>query len=157
MREESLTIFPLWYLSYLYSITMRKCILLCRTLAQNLFNFHFSVKMFCFTDDLFNMYFSCLQAGIAAAPARAVSAVKNMNIPQQIKDIKLPDFPHVMKDFKLWPIVSSEFQNIDISRIHFPADCSSLLHDPTTAKYTWYTIKTYFASYFDTFSLFIVS
>jgi AP-3 complex subunit sigma len=33
------------------------------------------------------------QAGIAAAPARAVSAVKEMNIPQKIKDIKLPDLP----------------------------------------------------------------
>jgi AP-3 complex subunit sigma len=33
------------------------------------------------------------EAGIVAAPARAVSAVKNMNIPQQIKDLKLPDLP----------------------------------------------------------------
>jgi len=33
------------------------------------------------------------EAGLAAAPARAVSAVKNMNLPQQIKDIKLPDLP----------------------------------------------------------------
>ena len=39
--------------------------------------------------------FSPLQAGIAAAPARAVSAVKEMNIPQRIKDIKLPDLPHI--------------------------------------------------------------
>lgn len=37
---------------------------------------------------------SC-QAGIAAAPARAVSAVKEMNIPQKIKDIKLPDLPSI--------------------------------------------------------------
>ncbi|KAE8740733.1 hypothetical protein FOCC_FOCC013753 [Frankliniella occidentalis] len=42
----------------------------------------------------------CFQAGIAAAPARAVSAVKNMNIPQQIKDMKLPDFPQAIKDLK---------------------------------------------------------
>lgn len=35
------------------------------------------------------------QIGIAAAPARAVSAVKNMNISQQIKDIKLPDLPTI--------------------------------------------------------------
>nr|CAD7263327.1 unnamed protein product [Timema shepardi] len=41
-----------------------------------------------------------LHAGIAAAPARAVSAVKNMNIPQQIKDIKLPDLPQAIKDLK---------------------------------------------------------
>lgn len=34
-----------------------------------------------------------LQAGISAAPARAVSAVKSMNLPQQIKDLKLPDLP----------------------------------------------------------------
>jgi len=37
------------------------------------------------------------EAGIAAAPARAVSAVKNMNIPQQIKEIKLPQ---AIKDLK---------------------------------------------------------
>lgn len=42
----------------------------------------------------------CAQAGIAAAPARAVSAVKNMNIPQQIKDMKLPDLPQAIKDLK---------------------------------------------------------
>ncbi|UYV69113.1 AP3S1 [Cordylochernes scorpioides] len=35
------------------------------------------------------------EAGISAAPARAVSAVKNMNIPQQIKDMKLPDLPSI--------------------------------------------------------------
>ncbi|GFG40881.1 hypothetical protein Cfor_08911 [Coptotermes formosanus] len=40
------------------------------------------------------------EAGIAAAPARAVSAVKNMNIPQQIKDMKLPDLPQAIKDLK---------------------------------------------------------
>lgn len=35
------------------------------------------------------------QAGLSTAPARAVSAVKNMNIPQQIKDMKLPDLPNI--------------------------------------------------------------
>lgn len=40
------------------------------------------------------------EAGISAAPARAVSAVKNMNIPQQIKDMKLPDLPQAIKDLK---------------------------------------------------------
>jgi hypothetical protein len=28
--------------------------------------------------------------------------VKNMNIPQQIKDIKLPELPQAIKDLKLW-------------------------------------------------------
>lgn len=41
-----------------------------------------------------------MEAGISAAPARAVSAVKNMNIPQQIKDMKLPDLPQAIKDLK---------------------------------------------------------
>ncbi|XP_059469044.1 AP-3 complex subunit sigma-2 isoform X1 [Neocloeon triangulifer] len=40
------------------------------------------------------------EAGITAAPARAVSAVKNMNLSQQIKDIKLPDLPQAIKDLK---------------------------------------------------------
>ncbi|CAL4135854.1 unnamed protein product, partial [Meganyctiphanes norvegica] len=40
------------------------------------------------------------EAGLAAAPARAVSAVKNMNLPQQIKDMKLPDLPAAIKDLK---------------------------------------------------------
>ncbi|XP_015781714.1 AP-3 complex subunit sigma-1 [Tetranychus urticae] len=35
------------------------------------------------------------EAGLSTAPARAVSAVKNMNIPQQIKDMKLPDLPNI--------------------------------------------------------------
>ncbi|CAD5113480.1 DgyrCDS2645 [Dimorphilus gyrociliatus] len=35
------------------------------------------------------------QAGITAAPARAVSAVKEMNLPQKIKDIKLPELPSI--------------------------------------------------------------
>ncbi|CAG0889278.1 unnamed protein product [Cyprideis torosa] len=38
------------------------------------------------------------EAGISAAPARAMSAVKNINFPQQIKDIKLPDLPSALKD-----------------------------------------------------------
>jgi hypothetical protein len=29
--------------------------------------------------------------------------VKNMNLPQQIKDIKLPDLPQAIKDLKFWP------------------------------------------------------
>lgn len=35
------------------------------------------------------------EAGLSSAPARAVSAVKEMNIPQRIKDIKLPDLPSI--------------------------------------------------------------
>lgn len=42
-----------------------------------------------------NYLFIFFQAGLATAPARAVSAVKNMNIPQQIKDMKLPDLPNI--------------------------------------------------------------
>ena len=42
-----------------------------------------------------------LQAGLSAAPTRAISAVKNMNIPQQIKEIKLPELPQAIKDLKL--------------------------------------------------------
>lgn len=48
-----------------------------------------------------------MEAGISAAPARAVSAVKNMNIPQQIKDMKL-DLPQAIKDLKFWPAHSSD-------------------------------------------------
>ncbi|CAG0912671.1 unnamed protein product [Notodromas monacha] len=41
------------------------------------------------------------EAGLSAAPARAVSAVKNLNISQQIKDMKLPDLPAAIKDLNL--------------------------------------------------------
>jgi AP-3 complex subunit sigma len=34
------------------------------------------------------------------AAARAVSAVKNINIPQQLKEMKLPDLPQAIKDLK---------------------------------------------------------
>ncbi len=33
----------------------------------------------------------CVQAGIAGAPARAVSAVKNMNLPEMPKNINIGD------------------------------------------------------------------
>ncbi len=46
-------------------------------------------------DTAFPILVSLLQAGISAAPARAVSAVKEMNLPQKIKDIKLPDLPSI--------------------------------------------------------------
>lgn len=48
-------------------------------------------------DGLHIKCFFFLQAGLSAAPARAVSAVKSMNIPQQIKDMKLPDLPQAIK------------------------------------------------------------
>ncbi|GBP49215.1 AP-3 complex subunit sigma-2 [Eumeta japonica] len=41
------------------------------------------------------------EAGISAAPARAVSAVKSMNLPQQLRDIKLPDLPQAIKTWGL--------------------------------------------------------
>ncbi len=31
------------------------------------------------------------EAGMSAAPAKAMTALKEMNLPQKIKDIKLPD------------------------------------------------------------------
>ena len=43
------------------------------------------------------------QAGIAAAPARAVSAMKNMNFPQQLKDMKFSDLPTI-SGLKFWDI-----------------------------------------------------
>ncbi|KAJ6223971.1 hypothetical protein RDWZM_002516 [Blomia tropicalis] len=35
------------------------------------------------------------EMGISAAPARAVSAVKNMNLSQQLRDMKLPDLSNI--------------------------------------------------------------
>lgn len=49
----------------------------------------------------FKMIYFYFQAGLSGAPTRALSAVKNMNIPQQIKDIKLPELPQAIKDLKL--------------------------------------------------------
>lgn len=37
------------------------------------------------------------EQGISAAPAAVVSQLKSMNIPQQIKDMKLPDLPQAIK------------------------------------------------------------
>jgi AP-3 complex subunit sigma len=42
------------------------------------------------------------EAGISAAPSKAMSAVKEMNLPsitQKIKDIKLPDMPSLSIKF----------------------------------------------------------
>ena len=41
------------------------------------------------------------EAGFTGGASNALSAVKNMNIPQQIKDIKLPDLPQAIKDLKM--------------------------------------------------------
>ena len=40
------------------------------------------------------------QSGISGASSRAVSAVRSMNIPQQLKDMKLPDLPQAIKELK---------------------------------------------------------
>lgn len=40
------------------------------------------------------------EAGIGGAPARAMNVVKNINIGQQIRDIRIPDIPG-LKDLKL--------------------------------------------------------
>lgn len=37
------------------------------------------------------------EAGISAAPAAVVSQLKSMNLPQQFKDMKLPDLPQAIK------------------------------------------------------------
>ena len=47
------------------------------------------------------MSFALPQAGISAAPSKALSKVKNMNLSQQLKDIKLPELPQAIKDLKL--------------------------------------------------------
>lgn len=40
------------------------------------------------------------EAGISAAPSRAFSTVKSINLPQQIKDMKLLDLSNSIKEFK---------------------------------------------------------
>ncbi|KAL4712243.1 hypothetical protein ACJJTC_011104 [Scirpophaga incertulas] len=44
------------------------------------------------------------EAGISAAPARAVSAVKSMNLPQQLRDMRLPDLPQAIKQGAATPV-----------------------------------------------------
>ena len=53
------------------------------------------------TSQMNAIFLLLLQAGISAAPTRALTAVKNMNLPQQLKDIKLPELPQAIKDLKL--------------------------------------------------------
>ena len=59
----------------------------------------------CTFDSLFKEFYLTflylLQAGISAAPSKALSKVKNMNLGQQLKDIKLPELPQAIKDLKL--------------------------------------------------------
>lgn len=37
------------------------------------------------------------EAGLSAAPAAVVHQLKNMNLPQQLKEMKLPDLPQAIK------------------------------------------------------------
>lgn len=37
------------------------------------------------------------EAGLSAAPAAVVHQLKSMNLPQQFKDMKLPDLPQAIK------------------------------------------------------------
>lgn len=37
------------------------------------------------------------EAGLSAAPAAVVHQLKSMNLPQQLKDMKLPDLPQAIK------------------------------------------------------------
>lgn len=60
-----------------------------------------------------------------------------MNIPQQIKDMKLPDLPQAIKDLKFWPPVTNQFQSMDVQASYLSNDCKSLLYEPSSAKYTW--------------------
>lgn len=39
------------------------------------------------------------EAGLSAAPAAVVHQLKSMNLPQQFKDMKLPDLPQAIKVF----------------------------------------------------------
>merc|ERR1712037_1080082 len=59
------------------------------------------------------------EAGISAAPTRALTAVKNMNLPQQLKDIKLPELPQAIKDLKLSETVERAF-NASYNGVIYP-------------------------------------
>lgn len=72
------------------------------------------------------------EAGISAAPARAVSAVKSMNIPQQIKDIKLPDLPQAIKDLKFWPGQSHSSNFVDNLVLQRSTPTSATFNPSTT-------------------------
>jgi hypothetical protein len=50
----------------------------------------------CQCELLFKVDLSYFQAGISAVPTRAISAVKNMNIPQPFKEMKLPELPQAI-------------------------------------------------------------
>ncbi|CAG9573758.1 unnamed protein product [Danaus chrysippus] len=51
------------------------------------------------------------EAGISAAPARAVSAVKSMNLPQQLRDMRLPDLPQAIKAYPASVTIASNIFN----------------------------------------------
>ena len=67
-----------------------------------------------------------LQAGFSAAPTRAISSIKNMNIPQQIKDIKLPDLPQAIKDLKMWYELQSDERNFDFYMSILFSNCDTV-------------------------------
>ena len=81
--------------------------------------------------------FDVVQAGIAAAPARAVSAVKEMNIPQRIKDIKLPDLPSIGSiASKFWPESSGRPQPWCSSAVCFQSSpCTDVVAVQPTVSY----------------------
>lgn len=47
------------------------------------------------------------EAGLSAAPAAVVHQLKSMNIPQQFKDMKLPDLPQAIKVCLLFEIINA--------------------------------------------------
>lgn len=78
------------------------------------------------------------EAGISAAPARAVSAVKSINLPQQLRDMRLPDLPQAIKDLKFWPLSQGAYNATPVSiatniinTIYPQNDKYQNLHKPT--------------------------
>ncbi|CAH2084211.1 unnamed protein product [Euphydryas editha] len=71
------------------------------------------------------------EAGISAAPARAVSAVKSMNLPQQLRDMRLPDLPQAIKAYPASPvaiatnILNTIYQNDKYQNLQRPENISN--------------------------------
>lgn len=65
------------------------------------------------------------QSGLAAA--RAVSAVKSMNISQQLKDMKLPDLPQAIKRPQVLTHVTREHEDAvqehPVGKIYLTREC----------------------------------
>lgn len=68
----------IWFLSLLYNILSLSSVVFC---DERHLSCTFSLSCICF----------CIQAGLAGAPARAVSAVKNMNLPEIPRNINIGD------------------------------------------------------------------